>query len=47
MVSVVRLIYHKDKTITKLIGAALMDVLISQLRVYKTLEQIQQELSTT
>lgn len=36
MVSVVKPIYKQEKSVTKLIGVAEMDVLISQLRVYKT-----------
>ena len=42
MVSVVRPTYYRENGVSKLIGTASIDILISQLRVYKTLEQIRQ-----
>lgn len=47
MVSVIRPAYYKENGVSRLIGVAVMDILISQLRVYKTEEDIRHELATT
>lgn len=47
MTTVVRAAYYKEKNVTRLIGLASLDVLVSQMTIYKSQQEIKKQLQVT